>query len=235
MSNSETNKDNFDWKDNTIEWKDIIKKEARGFEKGDDLGEVQELGKEFVVTERGRLKKSKFYLPKHLVKGYDGDTLWFNITEEEAEDNFKKDHPPNEGEYSRYQTSSVTQQYNADSPSTSESAGYASKSQGSYNLEDRLPMIERQNKIKNTSRAEASDNPVIEDWDSIIHKGVRTKEMNSVGNVSAVTESSIIVTTEGARDEYNIPKDEVEGFNGSEVLLKATSDRFDQFRVKVPR
>ncbi len=235
MNGSNTDKDNFDWKDNTIEWKDIIKKEARGFEKGDDLGEVQDIGKEFVVTERGRLRKNKFYLPKYLVKGYDGDTLWFNITEEEAEDNFKKDRPPNEGEYSRYHSASVTQQYNADSSSNSESTGDANKFQSKYNLEDRLPRIERQTRIKDTSKGETSNNYVIEDWDSIIHKGVRTKEMQSLGNVSAVTELSIIITSEGAKDEYNVPKDEVEGFNGSEVLLNATSDRLDQFRVKIPR
>ena len=97
MNNSDDNKGNFDWKDNTIEWSKIIKKEARGYEKGDDLGEVQDIGQEFVVTERGRVAKHKFYLPKHLVKGYDGYTLWFNITEEDAEDNFKKDRPPKEG------------------------------------------------------------------------------------------------------------------------------------------
>ncbi len=235
MNNSNTNKDNFDWKDNTIEWNKIVKKEARGFEKGDDLGEVQDIGKEFVVTERGRLKKSKFYLPKHLVKGYDGETLWFSITEEEAENNFKKDHPPNEGEYSRYHSASVTQQLNTDSSSDSEFTADSSKSQGNYNLEDRLPMIERQNRVKDTSRGETSANSVIEDWDSILHKGVRTKEMNSLGNVSAVTESSIIITSEGTKDEYNVPKDEVEGFNGSEVFLNATSDRLDQFKVKIPR
>ena len=33
MDKSDDNKGNFDWKDNTIEWKDIIKKEARGYEK----------------------------------------------------------------------------------------------------------------------------------------------------------------------------------------------------------
>jgi hypothetical protein len=112
MTKSDDNKGNFDWKDNTIEWKDIIKKEARGYEKGDDLGEVQDIGKEFVVTERGRVVKHKFYLPKHLVTGYDGHTLWFNITEEDAEDNFKKDRPPKEGEYSRYQSASSTEQLN---------------------------------------------------------------------------------------------------------------------------
>ena len=68
MNNSNDNKGSFDWKDNSIEWKDIIKKEARGYEKGDDLGEVQDIGLEFVVTERGRLEKHNFYLPKHLVK-----------------------------------------------------------------------------------------------------------------------------------------------------------------------
>jgi len=31
----------------------MIKKEARGYAKGDDLDEVQEIGQEFVVTERG--------------------------------------------------------------------------------------------------------------------------------------------------------------------------------------
>ena len=59
MNNQSRDQTSFDWKDNRIKWKDIIKKEARGYEKGDDLGEVQEIGQEFVVTERGRLKKNK--------------------------------------------------------------------------------------------------------------------------------------------------------------------------------
>ncbi len=246
MNNSNNdNKGDFDWKDNTIDWKDMIKKEARGYEKGDDLGEVQEIGQEFVVTERGRLKKNKFYLPKHLVKGYDGDTLWFNITEEDAEDNFKKDRPPKEGEYSRYKTASATQQYNtattvsADHPSSSSSNDdikSATKWGNGYNIEDRLPLIDKKDRIKDsTTGTGASANSGIVDWDSIIHKGVRTKDMQAVGNVSAVTDSSIIITSEGTKKEYNIPKEEVEAFNGAEVILNATFDRFDQFKVKVPK
>jgi hypothetical protein len=53
--------------------------------------------------------KNKFYFPKQLVKGYDGDTLWFNITEDEAKDNLKKDRSSKEGEYSRHKSGSVTQ------------------------------------------------------------------------------------------------------------------------------
>jgi len=51
--NKDNSKGTLNWKDNTIDWKDMIKKEARGYAKGDDLGEVQEIGQEFVVTERG--------------------------------------------------------------------------------------------------------------------------------------------------------------------------------------
>ena len=235
MNNSDDNKGNFDWRDNSIEWNKIIKKEARGYEKGDNLGEVKDIGQEFVVTERGRVIKHKFYLPKHLVKGYDGDTLWFNITEEDAEDNFKRDHPPKEGEYSRYTSASVTQQYN-DSSSASESGDNQNKSQSDYSLEDRLPLMEKQNRVNDTSKGESSSfNSVIEDWDSILHKGVRTKEMQSVGNVTAVTDSSIVITSEGAREEYNVPKEEVESYNGSEVTLNATNDRLSHFKVKIPR
>ena len=238
MNNSNDNKGNFDWKDNSIEWKDIIKKEARGYEKGDDLGEVQDIGLEFVVTERGRVSKHKFYLPKHLVKGYDGHTLWFNITEEDAEDNFKKDRPPKEGEYSRYQTASSTQQL-TDSASSSDSAATTAgpdTSQTNYSLNDRLPLMEKQNRFNDTNKAEtSSSNSIIQDWDSIIHKGVRTKEMKAIGSVTAVTPTSLIITSDGARDEYSVPKDEVENYNGSEVFLKATYDRFNQFKIKVPR
>ena len=147
--NNDNNKGTLNWKDNTIDWKDMIKKEARGYAKGDDLGEVQEIGLEFVVTERGRLKKSKFYLPKHLAKGYDGDTLWFNITEDEAEDNFKKDSPPQEGEYSRYKSASITEQYDNVS-SSSNTATKVSQSNG-YNIEERLPLLDKKDTIKKTT------------------------------------------------------------------------------------
>lgn len=217
-----------DWKDNTIEWKDIIKKEARGHEKGDDLGEVQEIGKEFVVTERGRVSKHKFYLPKQLVTGFDGHTLWFNIAEEDAEDNFKKDHPPKEGEYSRYQSASSTEQIN------NLTDGLSSDTT-KYSLFDRLPLMEKQNKFNNPNVIGTTTNSIITDWDLIIHKGVRSKEMIAMGSVTAVNPTSIIITSDGAKDEFNVPKDEVEGYNGSELFLKPTLDRLEQYKVKVPR
>jgi len=39
-----------------IEWEDVIKKEARGTN-DDDLGEVQDIGQTYVVTQKGMLSK----------------------------------------------------------------------------------------------------------------------------------------------------------------------------------
>ncbi len=62
----------------------MIKKEARGINDY-DLGEVQAMEAETVVTKKGVLDKDKFYLPKNLVEAYDGHNLRFRITKEEAQ------------------------------------------------------------------------------------------------------------------------------------------------------
>jgi hypothetical protein len=125
----------------------------------------------------------------------------------------KSDQPPKEGQDSRYQTASVTEQYNKTTSSTAKDS------------------------IRDTSTGTkyTTGSSGIVDWDSIIHKGVRTKDMQAVGNVTAVTDTSIVITSEGARDEFNVPKQEVEGFNGAEVALNTTLDRFEQYKVKVLR
>ena len=82
----------------TIDWSDVIKKEARG-SNDEDLGEVQEVGQDYVLVQRGMINKDKFYIPKDMVEGYDGEVLRFNISEEDAKSKFLRDSPPtaNEG------------------------------------------------------------------------------------------------------------------------------------------
>jgi hypothetical protein len=89
--------------DELIIWDDLKGKEARGITKDVDLGEVQEVGKNFVLTQKGTLSKEKFYIPKYLVNGYDGDTLWFNISEGDKS-GFRRDSAPTYEEYVRYRT-----------------------------------------------------------------------------------------------------------------------------------
>jgi hypothetical protein len=74
---------------NITNWDEIVKKEARG--KDDyDLGEVQDVQPEIVVTKKGIVDKDKFYLPKMLVERYDGHKVFFSITKEDAE-NYRRD------------------------------------------------------------------------------------------------------------------------------------------------
>lgn len=67
----------------------IIKREAKGFE-NTDLGEVQEVSREYIITQKGTLHKEKFFIPKNLVDRFDGTTVYFKLTEEEAKQ-YKKD------------------------------------------------------------------------------------------------------------------------------------------------
>ncbi len=77
----------------TIDWTDVIKKEARG-SNDEDLGEVQEVGQDYVFVQRGMINKDKFYIPKDMVESYDGDVLRFSISEEDAKSRFLGDYPP---------------------------------------------------------------------------------------------------------------------------------------------
>lgn len=86
-----------------VVWDDLKGKEARGQSKDVDLGEVHEVGRNFIRTEKGTVKKETFYIPKYLVDGYDGDNLWFNITEGEKS-KFQRDNAPTYEEYVVFKT-----------------------------------------------------------------------------------------------------------------------------------
>jgi uncharacterized protein (TIGR02271 family) len=83
----------------SIDWSDVVKKEARG-SNDEDLGEVQEVGQDYVLVQRGMINKEKFYIPIDMVESYDGEVLRFSISEEDAKSRFMGDYPPttaNEG------------------------------------------------------------------------------------------------------------------------------------------
>jgi uncharacterized protein (TIGR02271 family) len=119
----------------SISWDNIIKKEARGAVDDSDFGEVQELGQNYILTQKGMVSKQKYYIPKYLVQGFDGDTLWFNASESDSE-GWKRDSAPDYNEYTQYKKSEK------EMPS---------------DVETRIPLIEeRMNVSKSTSTSEAT-------------------------------------------------------------------------------
>jgi uncharacterized protein (TIGR02271 family) len=89
---------------NNIDWSDVTKKEARG-SNDEDLGEVQEVGQNYVLVQRGMLNKKKFYIPRDLAESYDGTVLRFRISEEDAENRFSRDSPPSPSSAAEEETS----------------------------------------------------------------------------------------------------------------------------------
>ena len=62
---------------------------------------------------------------------------------------------------------------------------------------------------------------MIENWDRLVLKGVRSNDNYDMGNIISIEKDSLFLMT--GRHVYKIPKSFVEGFNGSEVTLNVPS------------
>ncbi len=63
---------------------DIIERGARGLGEDTDFGEVQEVGVEYILTQKGIFNKDKYYIQKNLVDRYEDGIVYFSITNEET-------------------------------------------------------------------------------------------------------------------------------------------------------
>lgn len=48
-------------------------------------------------------------------------------------------------------------------------------------------------------------------WESIVHKNVRSKDGEGAGNVDAIFGDTIVITSQGDRAKYKLPKSQVGG------------------------
>jgi hypothetical protein len=72
--------------------------------------------------------------------------------------------------------------------------------------------------------------PIIQRWERVIHKNVRSKDRIDIGNV--ISESGETFTVmQGASREYNIPKTAVEGFDGSELYLSIPFSEVQRYKI----
>src|SRR5688572_13082719 len=186
----------------SIAWNDVIKKEARGAVDDSDFGEVQELGQNYVLTQKGMISKEKFYIPKYSVQGFDGSVLWFNASQDQLQ-GWKRDSPPDETENSQYKTQ--------ETPS---------------DVETRIPLIEeRLNVSKSTSTSEATitKEPVTETKTvevPVTHEEL-TVERRPAGESSTTTERPVQSKTDTKvqlnKEDVQVTKD---AYVKEEVVVK---------------
>ena len=72
----------------------------------------------------------------------------------------------------------------------------------------------------------------VPNWEATINKVVTSKEGDLVGNVEATDESAVLVSSEGARTHYRIPKDVVEGFDGHAVSVKVSKNELEKYKTQ---
>ena len=66
--------------------------------------------------------------------------------------------------------------------------------------------------------------------ESVIQKTIRSSEGNLIGNIDAVDENSILVSTEDGRTRYKIPKNNLQGFDGHQISLNVQKAELERFK-----
>lgn len=104
-------------KDN-INWNDVIKKEVVGTD-GLDLGEVVQVGDNFIIIQRGLLNKKKYTIPMSAVSDFDGETLKVKVSENDLLEYEEKDEPKFK-DYSSFKSSDMSKEMETKIPLISE-------------------------------------------------------------------------------------------------------------------
>ena len=92
----------------SIDWKNVIKKEAIGID-GMDLGEVHEVGDTYIITQKGLINKKRYHIPISSVEGFDGDTLKLRVSESELK-GFEETGGQNFDGYPAFKSSDMTKE-----------------------------------------------------------------------------------------------------------------------------
>ena len=67
-------------------------------------------------------------------------------------------------------------------------------------------------------------------WDRLVHKNVRSKDLQDMGNVIAIDDQS--VTMMQGRHEFKMPISCMDDFNGSEVFLNITESDAQRYKTE---
>jgi hypothetical protein len=66
-----------------IRWQEVLNKRAIGIDKC-DLGKVEQINDDIIITKKGLINKSRYLMPKKLADRFDGNMLYFTIMKAEA-------------------------------------------------------------------------------------------------------------------------------------------------------
>ncbi len=131
-------------KDN-IDWKNVIKKEVIGTD-GLDLGEVVEIGDNFIVIQKGLFNKKRFVIPNSTAESFDGDILRVKVNDKELA-GYEETADPAFKDYSRFKSSDMSKEMETRIPVIGENLQVSKKV-----VEDKVDIIKEP--VKETKTVE---------------------------------------------------------------------------------
>lgn len=76
-----------------LPWDKMIGKKVRSSD-GKDVGNVESIASGYIEVKEGVMSKTRYYIPKHYIQGFDGDNLYAALAKDEVEERFERDSPP---------------------------------------------------------------------------------------------------------------------------------------------
>jgi uncharacterized protein (TIGR02271 family) len=128
-----------------INWNNVIKKEVIGTG-GLDLGEVVQVGDNFIIIQKGLLNKKRYIIPISTAENFDGETLKVKVDESDLLEYEEKDEPKFK-DYSTFKSSDMSKEMETKIPLISEELQVSKKI-----VEDKVDVIK--DPIKETKTVE---------------------------------------------------------------------------------
>jgi stress response protein YsnF len=212
-----------------IDFNDMVGKEAIGID-GLDLGKVIEIGKTFIVTQRGLIDKKKYHLPISSVESFDGDSVNFKISDNDLT-SYQQSEKNNFEGYSTFKSSDMSGELQTTIPLIDEKLDVSKKT-----VEENIKIIKEPTKKTISEQINLSydmitliKRPVVVDSNGIANisnnnsaaqtaKTVSNKTITEKEDLSKADNTEIIVALE--REEPVITK---RSYMREEIIVKKES------------
>ena len=203
----------------------------------EDIGDIEAVNRDYVIVKKGFKKVHHYYIPVDQVEGWDRDVLWLKATKDEVVQNYERDIPPNPSRYYTHARTTI-QSPPYDTAKLPElrilqtryaeptSAEFKTEAQNIYRCDLCLTSCRNEDELSShvveqhgeKALRRRTTTPAVLDWDAVVHKNVRSKEGEPVGNIGGITDNAIVIL-KGPGREFIVPKVHVKTYDGAEVRL----------------
>ncbi len=197
-------------KDN-IDWKNVIKKEVIGTN-GLDLGEVVEIGDNFIVIQKGLFNKKRFVIPNSTAESFDGDILRVKVNETELAE-YEETAEPAFKDYSRFKSSDMSKEMETRIPVIGENLQVSKKV-----VEDKVDIIKEPVKETKTVEIDLTYEKVT--IERIPFNNEETEIKKSPDQTKGLEGSDI---EKPVSSQTQTPPDQTKGLEGSDIEKPVSS------------